>query len=123
MTSTDTNSVELLPCPFCGTAAHVQDCHGHRSPPWSVRCDHCHAEQWPQGNRENAVMLWNQRIPVWQPIETAPKDGTEILGLKIHGDEARYYLLSWQKYGGGFEDSEGFGSESTHWMPLPEPPK
>lgn len=64
----------------------------------------------------------------WQPIETAPKDGTEILGVQQRRPtypeeppEYWYFLVKWR--GKFFEDHEGFGSGVTHWMPRPEPPK
>jgi hypothetical protein len=68
----------------------------------------------------------------WQPIETAPKDGTKIL-IFDNGvytarwkDEARYYQFEtrpgWQIY----ECDDGFYSiatdAATHWMPLPANP-
>jgi hypothetical protein len=88
----------------------------------------------------------------WQPIETAPRDGTRIiLGLPdLDGDGggisvAGYWLeeledgVDYMGHDGGFTDVDyqvfqpgrSFGAESyryagrqpTHWMPLPEPPK
>ena len=80
----------------------------------------------------------------WQPIETAPKDGTHV--MLSRGD--RVTLGNWESvistspeyhangtYLGQFEDGNswegwmswdgGFCEETppTHWMPLPEPPK
>jgi hypothetical protein len=60
----------------------------------------------------------------WQPIETAPKDGTEILGFTRYGkrpDEFEIYVVWWD---GGWEAhgcSTAFAAPS-HWMPLPAPP-
>lgn len=64
----------------------------------------------------------------WQPIETAPKDGTSILGYP------HFRVTHWQA-----EDcypAPGWVSEwdyslelyitdtkLSHWMPLPEPPQ
>ena len=73
-------------------------------------------------------------VPTWQPIETAPNDGTEI--LITDGDFTCFgcfYLREWV-FCNGVETSEdgvdlfglnkwiaGYGS--THWMPLPTTPE
>ena len=71
----------------------------------------------------------------WQPIETAPQDGTQVLLW----DDHRKVAISgrWERYGGshdvdGYECSwEGWnsdvgipwgdGEEPLHWMPLHPP--
>lgn len=66
----------------------------------------------------------------WQPIETAPKDGTWFLAFVPDNPMAwgPYEFSSWtQDYSGKWyfcgtdssEELEGI----THWMPLSEPPK
>jgi hypothetical protein len=63
----------------------------------------------------------------WQPIETAPKDGTFILGYyadrpwlwDIVQWDAGYLGGAW--WGGGHEN-DGPLFPPTHWMPLPDPP-
>lgn len=60
----------------------------------------------------------------WKPIETAPKDGTHILGCP----ENRKNLaveVSWNAHKRMWENdyATGGGWMLTHWMPLPEPPK
>ncbi len=91
--------------------------------------------------------------PQWQPIESAPRDGTVIL-LGRAGDEAddrlpisvpgRWFKgyedgIDYMGHDDGFMDVEfqefscprSFGAESyrsegfqpTHWMPLPAPPE
>lgn len=65
----------------------------------------------------------------WQPIESAPKDGTRILtidpdfvGLHEGADVARYTGA----FGGAWLDNARHIPDTvypTHWMPLPTPPK
>jgi len=72
----------------------------------------------------------------WQPIETAPKDGTSILVFgKFGADIARWNKdpSVWDRDVDAcwtvFEPDDYFYAihlldefEPTHWMPLPEPP-
>ena len=61
----------------------------------------------------------------WQPIETAPTDGTAVLLYPYLDDWANAYVV----YGYATLDGEWFSEvgrltfEPTHWMPLPEPPE
>jgi hypothetical protein len=74
---------------------------------------------------------------IWQPIETAPKDGTTIRVRLSTGREtiAEYWsppppeIDPEQRFGGWafdmapvFDDPGSWDSEITHWMPLPESP-
>lgn len=75
----------------------------------------------------------------WQPIETAPKDGTEFIAFCEDGD---YWLIRWfptpsenehllERYAsarGAWCAGKDVGEAVvipclSHWMPLPEPPK
>lgn len=61
----------------------------------------------------------------WQPIETAPRDGTRIL---VAADDyvgmARFESDRLPEYCWVDEEGSGAGSNSvTHWMPLPDPPQ
>lgn len=82
---------------------------------------------------------------MWKPIETAPKDGTEIIGIYVmkysFGERPTVYgpwtvaykLGQWvASWDGSFVlESEGYWGaecktpdiEPTHWMPLPPPPE
>jgi len=60
----------------------------------------------------------------WQPIETAPKDGT--LALIVQQRSASPFFGYFVAYWNGDEwkfHTEGFVRDPTHWMPLPSPPK
>jgi len=71
---------------------------------------------------------------MWQPIETAPKDGTVILLLSDGVDPGFFYLGEWHFWDGtvvqdehgndaGYLNSWLTGYGPTHWLPLPELPK
>jgi hypothetical protein len=62
----------------------------------------------------------------WQPIETAPKDGTIVLAwdgravyVAFYGRYALWNEMSWI----GGHCKVAHITQPTHWMPLPEPPK
>ncbi len=68
-------------------------------------------------------------IHEWQPIETAPRDGTVLLLYSSnHSDVWQQRLAYWATgpregwYGRGGPAYATDGAFS-HWMPLPEPPK
>lgn len=74
-------------------------------------------------------------ITQWQPIETAPKDGTEVLLFEIVSDDVgrpkpytysgnydqgrleKYYKTKWRCL-----EYDAFDRCPTYWMPLPKPP-
>jgi hypothetical protein len=75
----------------------------------------------------------------WRPIATAPKDGTQFIGLTKDGRATtmsyREHVKGWkQKENGGWvadghhmvlceEDSDSIcPRDATHWMPLPATP-
>lgn len=71
--------------------------------------------------------------PTWQPIETAPRDGTRILLGNKHGVWIGIYK---PVYTSGYRPSNPWASmmlnhehmavcdtRPTHWVPLPEQPK
>jgi hypothetical protein len=66
----------------------------------------------------------------WQPIETAPKDGVEILAIDTSGmGEPVYILCKWKNSDRCWVDSFGddslveCGYEPLYWATLPTPPK
>lgn len=91
---------------------------------------------------EAATLLLTQKDRLdkltWQPIETAPKDGSYILAIvaggggrhlehqagrmfviRHEGETRSEYDLGWSVYP-GFGGARDFNF--SHWMPLPEPP-
>lgn len=55
----------------------------------------------------------------WQPIKTAPKDGTWIVGFAQGTDNFAVGLTYWRNAGGW----EGFDRMPTHWIALPKYPQ
>jgi len=58
------------------------------------------------------------KIPHWQPIATAPRDGTRIL-LYMPGKIASVYEGWLNEL---YMKLDSRGGNPTHWMPLPEEP-
>lgn len=66
----------------------------------------------------------------WQPIETAPKDGTQILvtGFYCQSKNRFYEAAEWNEVTNGWWNLSVEFAEAncligpTHWMPLPTPP-
>lgn len=67
----------------------------------------------------------------WQPIETAPKDGTRILlgGCKLMSSVqigwwgAGRYINRSVGYERDWTTGSTYGFNPTHWMQLPQPPE
>src|SRR5687767_272462 len=65
--------------------------------------------------------------PKWQPIETAPKDGKEILIGWFGYFEPSMHVAFWHgRLSCWCQTHQAFTTDKnwqpTHWMPLPEPP-
>lgn len=65
----------------------------------------------------------------WQPIETAPKDGTYVLAWQKESETpyvAQFIMNKWITDSDNFNDPNRYFTsfcKPTYWMPLPEPPK
>jgi len=76
-------------------------------------------------NHDNVVDIYRAMLaaapPVdgWQPIETAPRDGTPVLAY-WPGEAAMFGVVMWD--GDDWRESEYVWRYPTHWMPLPQPP-
>lgn len=66
-------------------------------------------------------------VPEWQPIETAPKDSTAVLGFMALENGLYITAVCVFKHGGwvviDFLNDEDVPIDLTHWMPLPKPPE
>lgn len=58
----------------------------------------------------------------WQPIETGPKDGTEVL-VYVPRRLGPLYAAASNPTGGQWWSRNLGDLKPTHWMPLPAPPK
>ena len=72
----------------------------------------------------NTELLEALHASEWQPIETAPKDGTRIM-LWLSGPIRRPKAIfgRWCPRYSGFWMTDVGGAKPTHWMPSPDPPK
>ena len=69
----------------------------------------------------------------WQPIGTAPKDGTVVLLSTGHDmavcrliesfDGSRRWVVAELGVRNGRTEMIGLDTSATHWMPLPAPPE
>lgn len=132
-------TIELKPCPFCGSSAEIER-YGNPQQSTIYTCTSCGCrletgEEWDHGR------LWNAREPVtpeWQPIESAPRDGTRIdVWCRDVDDPSskgwRECAATWdsQVFGGGawvagrgaVHRLEWMGVKATHWMPIPGSPR
>ena len=79
--------------------------------------------RFPQGCLVRTADCEELDFDTWQPIDTAPEDGTEILlshdGFVFSGE----YDLSYGRFGRFTHEGLVEHQHPTHWMPLPEPPK
>lgn len=66
----------------------------------------------------------------WQPIETAPRDGTRLLVYSTHAEAKGFVSIavdfwSMPRHKRGYSGWGQFNANNwpaTHWMPLPDPP-
>ena len=154
-----TDLPDMRQCPFCGGSDLAVATRKLRNGAFATRiaCIDCDADGPPTDVEHEyeaaatAAVAWNRRAFGWQPIETAPKDGSYILawvpdfGCSI----VRWFdeRKSGPVYGadsinapsmqsGWIGDNEEVfstiefpdgnvieGAQPTHWMPLPEPPE
>jgi hypothetical protein len=114
-------SEELRPCPFCG--GEKIDVVEPDNKDFVARCLTCGARgpanNW---NPKEAIKEWsgirteNTRPNSWQPIETAPRDGTDILVW----DRGLFNIAYWSAEYGRWYNYAALTYYPTYWMPLPD---
>lgn len=142
---------ELMPCPFCGGLPEADIyCHSDNDDGRGIVACGCGAEtvgprlNWVDGSREQAASIavavsrWNSRAdlaPQWQPIETAPRDGTsvDLWGVNLLSHDKRSHRIAGVSFGSvrdwmgqereDWQHGRGEDFQPTHWMPLPAPPQ
>lgn len=109
-----------------------------RLDPERAAFEHWSTENWMYvANRSDALEIWlaattaEREHRAWRPIETAPRDGTEVLVCRTYAHNRPEYAVAawngeeWRDMGdigwAGMHGDEG--NQPTHWMPLPPPPK
>jgi hypothetical protein len=111
----------LPPCPFCGSSELFTlvniDTESH------VQCNNCGARGPAIDNKitvatHEAATAWSQRS-AWQSIETAPRDGTQILAIWPGKGRPR---IVWFDRARWTDDGDHSLIDFTHWQPLPSPP-
>jgi hypothetical protein len=85
---------------------------------------HCGSISWGRNIEESRYICASCKRPLWQPIESAPKDGTTILA---YGAWPMFPTMPDVCFCHWDEDEQwwAFDGEEmllTHWMPLPEGP-
>jgi len=65
-----------------------------------------------------AAMIAAAPVPAWLPIESAPKDGTEMIGLCGRKDVRLVWYFRPSSRTQGWCDQNAKRVHPTHWMPL-----
>jgi hypothetical protein len=81
---------------------------------------HCGSISWGRDLEAKRYVCVSCHRPLWQPIETAPDDDTDVLVFcdGLIWVASFYHGLWW------FEQrDDSRRSDPTHWMPLPDRPR
>ena len=117
---------KLLGCPFCGGKAEFYPDSSDNHDSYGVSCRKCGADmgRWMK-YKSAAAKRWNKRASVkhpndWDPIDTAPKDGTDIVVYcpPAHGLTHMVCVCAWHE-DAGFCVCEL--RTPTHWHALQTP--
>lgn len=84
-----------------------------------ARC-HCGARSWSRDIPAGRYVCVSCYRPLWQPIETAPKDDTDVL---VHCEDGGIVIGCFAGGKWWIEQTYFEERKPSHWMPLTEPPK
>jgi len=87
---------------------------------WPETEEYAWPGQYKNINVEHDWAVWQAAQPKWQPMKTAPKDGTKII---IYFEDGELFHVSWNKTQMAWEDSYsvgGFFVEPDYWMLVPK---
>lgn len=79
-----------------------------------------HARVVAEQSLLTTIAALEAQLPQWQPIETAPKDGTMVLIAWAGGGYPR--TSRWLHNSQGWAVATTQTLDPTHWMPLPPSP-
>jgi hypothetical protein len=82
---------------------------------------HCGSISWERRIEESRYICASCKRPLWQSIETAPRDGTTILVY----EPGFFQTVAWEanEFKAGWTNaSGGWLGDVTYWMPIPEGP-
>lgn len=142
---------ELKPCPFCKSQriSLITLAYDSGTKKYKYECKECCLESSIHSSKAYVINSWNTRpledalkeqlekahariaeleaANEWQPIETAPNDGTEIMVMGVMPKTKKEYIViaAYDRLGECFmNDLQLVGHDFlTHWQPLPQPPK
>ena len=91
--------------------------------PTPAKC-HCGSISWERRIEERRFICASCKRPLWQPIETAPEDGSMFLAYmgKDAIEIARYDLERSEWWIDAYAPPQIEKHWMEVWMPLPEPP-
>ena len=120
---------EMTPCAECGMPCREDEYHPYAA---CLMFKACNNSDTVRGNLQDVLDAGRRTTPdreAWQPIETAPKDGTPLVMFAryIHATASIVVIASWIESYGTWVNQSFSGNPiqevvPSHWMPRPEFP-
>lgn len=103
-------------CCLLNAYAQIPDC-----PEWELLAYEATLAEWEDAERADWLQRVEAAAPKWQPIETAPRDGTRVL---ICWQDTGVVESAEYRKGAGWTGAACFWiRDPSHWMPLPGAPR